>query len=230
MINLDKFKNAGEKTTLKLHEICTQLGVKPVDFSISSTTIQLTRQEVLNIINKNPNKPFTNDNGDVIMLYIRDHLHDKNYENCRHPNNCYHWGKKIHFYPCATMTSMEDMGRKERYDSPRQITDKQSIDLPPVRNPRTIPVRLAFCRNCIGHLINEVPQRERKWGNKWGNTGENRRMVAEYADVVELMDCVQLWSESALDFRVRLKIFLEQTIKRAYSIQRTRGHLRKGRI
>ena len=226
MINLDKFKNAGEKTTLQLHEICTQLGVKPVKFSVLLTTTQLTRGEIIDMIRKNPNKPFINDKGEVRILYIRDHTFDVNYEDCRHPNNCYYLGRKIHFYPCATMAAMEEIGRKERYDEPHQIADKQPIDLPPARNPRTIPVRLAFCMHCIGHLMNEIPSRERKWGN----TKQNRRMVAEYADIVELMDCVQLWSESALDFKVRLKNLLEQTIKRAYPLQRTRGRLRRRRI
>ena len=224
MIDFDKFEKASEKFALQLGEICAQLGVEPANFSIIPTTLRYTKQNIIKIINNSSNKPFVGDDGKVKIYYIMDHTDDNDYDTCYHPNGCYYRGKKIHFYNCTTIAYMKKYERyDERYVFPRRFTDKQLIDLPPKRRPRTVETRLAFCQNCIWFLLDEIKSGKRKWEND----DKTRKTIAEYGNFMKLINCIQLWADDASEFKSELDKFIEQTLIHASLLKKESARLRK---
>ena len=211
MINCDKLKEAGKKITWKLDEIRTKLGVEPADFSLTPIIVEThTTKGIIDRARGNKHRLITTQEGKLGIAYIKNHTgwrHDDYDEKvAKHLNRCYAEGNKMHFHTCRHLTYMDKHDRyDENYDVTNWFSDKQVIDLPPMKNPRVESTRLAFCRYCIGYLINQVPKLE--------NTREKREILAQYRDVEKMMYCIQLMFEDKPEFESELEQLIEETVR-----------------
>ena len=211
MIDFDKLKEAGKRITGKLDKIRTKLGVEPVDFSLAPIIIETrTTKGIIESARGNKHRLITTQKGELGIAFIRNHTgwHHDNYDEevAKHPNRCYAKGNKMHFHTCQHLINMKkDERYDENYDVTNSFSDEQTIDLPPMEDPRVEPTRLAFCKFCIEYLIDQVPKLE--------NTPKKRGILAQYSDVKKMMYCVQLIFEDSPEFESELEQFIEETVQ-----------------
>ncbi len=175
-ISLEKLKDTGKETEIKLNEIRERIGAPIGKYK----TIDIEGEKFKKLAQLNPDKPIIIDD-EFCLAYIKDHTntgffgfkkdHDAEVES--HLSSRFVRGNKIHFYFCQTLVNMGPSRMKARYRVTSYIDNVQKIDLADAENLKT---QLAFCQHCITLL---------------GNSSIDRRETAQHGDAKELIERVK---------------------------------------
>ncbi len=177
-ISLEKLKNTGKETEIKLNEIRERIGAPIGDYGTVGKDFK--GEKLKKLAQLNPDKPIIIDD-EFCLAYIKDHTNtqfhgykkDHDAEVKSHSSSRFMKGYKIHFYFCITLVNMSFKGLEARYRVTSHINNVQKIDLADAENLRT---RLAFCQNCITLL---------------GYSSRDKKETAAHGDAQELIDCVK---------------------------------------
>lgn len=214
-MNINDLERAGGEIGEQLDKIRIRIGAQVVPYDVKKEPIDIEivdGEKIWKEANKKPNQPIIiNDN--FRLVYIKDHgFHDKYNHDLKtrnHSTGCFTDGNKVHFYYCKTLIDMTARGRKLRYRYALQISNIQIIDL---INAQNVETRLAWCKNCISILGKAggvgMMGRFLLW-----NSGQRKSLVAERANAVKLINCVESYYRGKLDASQKIRSFFEEIIE-----------------
>lgn len=179
-------EESGRKILEVLTEIRERVRAPKIEFDIHKQV--MSSAQFLKISKKIPVGQPLIINGRFSFVYIKDHLFwstlDFKEKMLNAPNQCFMDGKRVHFYMCPTLKTMENKGRSERYCHTTHLREnKCEIDL---KGQNDVAVRLGWCQNCLYILLRD------------GNVPYKRgaRTFIQYrasvgGDSVKIMGCVK---------------------------------------
>lgn len=198
----DNINAAGRDVSIRLDAIRERIGAS--EGNIGNMDNYITGGDLKDLAERYPDEPIII-SGRCSRVYIRDH--DSHYhdlgdaiESARR-NGCYTDGKKVHFYYCRTLRTMEDRGRYDRYQiQPPNLWDEYYVDF---HSRKNFPIRLPLCKNCVSVMANK---------SRYRTDREQREKIAWRGSARQCMDCVEALHKGESDARDRVRDFFRQSI------------------